>query len=92
MIIVKRLAAGIVALFCMTCVAAQDTLRTHTIEDVVVTANRSRTANVFSTIPIQSFSGDDIRLMGLQNIADAVKKFAGTSVKVYGDICRKKKI
>ena len=86
MIVVKRLAAGIVALFCMTCVAAQDTLRTHTIEDVVVTANRSRTANVFSTIPVQSFSGDDIRLMGLQNIADAVKKFAGTSVKDYGGI------
>ena len=86
MIIVKRLASGIVALFCMTCVAAQDTLRTHTIEDVVVTANRSRTANVFSTIPVQSFSGDDIRLMGLQNIADAVKKFAGTSVKDYGGI------
>ena len=86
MIRVKRLAAGIVAVFCMTCVAAQDSLRTHTIEDVVVTANRSRTANVFSTIPVQSMSGDDIRLMGLQNIADAVKKFAGTSVKDYGGI------
>ena len=86
MIVVKRLATVIVALFCMTVVAAQDSLRTHTIEDVVVTAERSRTANVFSTIPVQSFSGDDIRLMGLQNIADAVKKFAGTSVKDYGGI------
>ena len=86
MIVVKRLATVIVALFCMTVVAAQDSLRTHTIEDVVVTAERSRTANVFSTIPVQSFSGDDIRLMGLQNLADAVKKFAGTSVKDYGGI------
>ena len=86
MIVVKRLATVIVALFCMTVVAAQDSLRTHTIEDVVVTAERSRTTNVFSTIPVQSFSGDDIRLMGLQNIADAVKKFAGTSVKDYGGI------
>ena len=86
MIALKRLATGIVAIFCMSVVAAQDSLRTHTIEDVVVTANKSRTANVFSTIPVQSFSGDDIRLMGLQNIADAVKKFAGTSVKDYGGI------
>ena len=86
MIVVKRLATVIVALFCMTVVAAQDSLRTHTIEDVVVTAERSRTANVFSTIPVQSFSGNDIRLMGLQNLADAVKKFAGTSVKDYGGI------
>ena len=86
MIALKRLATGIVAIFCMTAVAAQDSLRTHTIEDVVVTANKSRTSNVFSTIPVQSFSGDDIRLMGLQNIADAVKKFAGTSVKDYGGI------
>ena len=86
MIVVKRLATVIVALFCMTVVAAQDSLRTHTIEDVVVTAERSRTTNVFSTIPVQSFSGDDIRLMGLQNLADAVKKFAGTSVKDYGGI------
>ena len=86
MIVVKRLATVIVALFCMTVVAAQDSLRTHTIEDVVVTAERSRTANVFSTIPVQSFNGDDIRLMGLQNLADAVKKFAGTSVKDYGGI------
>ena len=86
MIALKRLATGIVAIFCMSVVAAHDSLRTHTIEDVVVTANKSRTANVFSTIPVQSFSGDDIRLMGLQNIADAVKKFAGTSVKDYGGI------
>ena len=86
MIALKRLATGIVAIFCMSAVAAQDSLRTHTIEDVVVTANKSRTSNVFSTIPVQSFSGEDIRLMGLQNIADAVKKFAGTSVKDYGGI------
>lgn len=67
-------------------VNAQDTLRTQKIDDVVVTADRSRTANVFSTIPMQTVSGKDIRLMGLQNIADAVKKFAGTSVKDYGGI------
>lgn len=82
----KKAATAIVAFFSVTGACAQDTLRTHTIENVVVTANRSRTSNVFSTIPVQSVSGDDIRLMGLQNLADAVKKFAGTTVKDYGGI------
>lgn len=82
----RNAATAIVAFFSVISACAQDTLRTQTIENVVVTANRSRTANVFSTIPMQSLSGDDIRLLGLQNIADAMRKFAGTSVKDYGGI------
>lgn len=86
MAILKRAAAIYAALFSVLCADAQDSLRSHTIEDVVVTADRSRTSNVFSTIPVQSLRGDDMRLMGLQNIADAVRKFAGTAVKDYGGI------
>ncbi|MDD6008220.1 MAG: Plug domain-containing protein, partial [Prevotellaceae bacterium] len=65
---------------------AQDSLRTQSIEEVVVTADRSRRSNVFETTPVQSLSGDDIRMLGMQNLADAVKKFAGTAVKDYGGI------
>ena len=71
---------------CVVCTNAQDSLRTYGIDEVVVTADKSRRANVFATVPVQSVSGDDMRLMGLQNIADAVKKFAGTNVKDYGGI------
>lgn len=86
MVVLKRLATGIVALSGVLCAEANDTLRTQTIEDVVVTTERSRTSNIYSTIPVQSASGDDLRLAGIQSLADAVKKFAGTSVKDYGGI------
>ena len=81
-----RQAALAVAMCCVSGMEAQDSLRTQNIEEVVVTADRSRRANVFETTPVQSLSGDDIRTMGLQNLADAVKKFAGTAVKDYGGI------
>ena len=81
-----RLAALSAAMCCVMGIDAQDTLRTHSIEEVVVTADKSRRANVFETTPVQSISGEDIRMMGLQNLADAVRKFAGTTVKDYGGI------
>lgn len=65
---------------------ANDTIRTRRIDEVVVTAERSRKTNIFETIPVQSLSGNDIRQLGLQNIADAVKRMAGTNVKDYGGI------
>ena len=81
-----RQAALAVAMCCVTGMEAQDSLRTQSIEEVVVTADRSRRSNVFETTPVQSLSGDDIRTLGLQNLADAVKKFAGTTVRDYGGI------
>ncbi|MGN0281962.1 MAG: TonB-dependent receptor plug domain-containing protein [Prevotella sp.] len=81
-----RLAALSAAMCCVIGIDAQDSLLTHRIEEIVVTADKSRRANVFETTPIQSISGEDIRMMGLQNLADAVKKFAGTTVKDYGGI------
>ncbi|MGN0222073.1 MAG: TonB-dependent receptor plug domain-containing protein [Prevotella sp.] len=86
MAVLKRLATGIVALSGVLCADANDTLRTQAMEDVVVTTERSRTSNIYSTIPVQSISGDDIRLTGIQSLADAVKRFAGTTVKDYGGI------
>ena len=65
---------------------ANDTIRTGRIDEVVVTAERSRKTNIFETIPVQSLSGNDIRQLGLQNIADAVKRMAGANVKDYGGI------
>lgn len=81
-----RQAALAVAMCSVNGMEAQDSLRTQSIEEVVVTADRSRRANVFETTPVQSLSGDDIRMLGMQNLADAVKKFAGTAVKDYGGI------
>ena len=82
----KRYAVMATAICVFMYADANDTIRTGHIDEVVVTAERSRKTNIFETIPVQSLSGNDIRQLGLQNIADAVKRMAGTNVKDYGGI------
>ena len=82
----KRYAVMATAICVFMYADANDTIRTRRIDEVVVTAERSRKTNIFETIPVQSLSGNDIRQLGLQNIADAVKRMAGTNVKDYGGI------
>ncbi|MGM9719504.1 MAG: TonB-dependent receptor [Prevotella sp.] len=82
----KRYAVMATAICVFMYADANDTIRTGRIDEVVVTAERSRKTNIFETIPVQSLSGNDIRQLGLQNIADAVKRMAGTNVKDYGGI------
>lgn len=59
--------------------------KVHTIENVTVTA-RKAPHKVTSASPVQLFSKKDIEDMGLQNMADAVRRFAGTNVRDYGGI------
>lgn len=82
----KECATVSVALFCVSAAFPADSLKTQKIKEVVVTADRSRKANVFETVPIQTVSGDDIRMTGVQTVADAVKRLAGANVKDYGGI------
>ena len=56
--------------------------RVHTIPDVTVNA-RQLPNKVTSTIPTQTFHRDNIEKLGIQTIADAVRRFAGTDVKDY---------
>lgn len=59
--------------------------KVHAIENVTVTArwapNKISTGN-----PVQLISKEDIKNWGLQNMADAVRRFAGTNVRDYGGI------
>lgn len=55
------------------------------IDGVEVSARRA-TANILSDKPLQVMDKEDIDILGLQNIADIAKKFAGASVKDYGGI------
>ena len=59
------------------------TRRVHTIPDVTVNA-RQLPNKVTSAIPTQTFHRDNIEKLGIQTIADAVRRFAGTDVKDYG--------
>jgi outer membrane cobalamin receptor len=59
--------------------------RTHAIDEVTVTAHRLQ-RDVTGGKPIQLMTHRELELLGLTNLADAVKKFAGASVKDYGGI------
>lgn len=58
---------------------------TLALDNVVVTAKRSP-VRVMTTAPIQTVTASTIANLGIQNIADAVRRFAGTTVRDYGGI------
>lgn len=55
------------------------------IEGVTVTA-RKISRSITAGKPIQSIEKDKIEMLGISNLADAVKRFAGTNIKDYGGI------
>lgn len=59
--------------------------KVHRIDNVVVTARRTPN-KVTSAVPVQTLSRDDLAQLGIQNMADAVRRFAGTNVRDYGGI------
>mgnify|MGYP002624302883 CR=1 FL=1 len=67
--------------------AQSDTIanRTHAIDEVTVTGHRLQ-RNLFFGKPIQLMNHQELEMLGLYNLADAVKRFAGASVKDYGGI------
>ena len=63
----------------------QDTTLLREIDEVTVSA-RAKMSPLTSSVPMQLMSGEKIQTLGLQNIADAVKRFSGTTVRDYGGI------
>ncbi len=55
------------------------------ISDVTVVGHRSYAATTSST-PFQSLSAEQINALGITDMGDAVRRFAGVSVKDYGGI------
>lgn len=62
--------------------AQRDTISLSTVEVVAPTLIRG----VGSTAAVQTLGRDDMQSLGIDNVADAVKRFAGVSVKDYGGI------
>lgn len=58
---------------------------THKISNVTVVGNIS-SANTLSAVPFQTLSAEQISALGITDMADAVRRFAGVSVKDYGGI------
>jgi len=61
-----------------------DTVKTGKIDEVVVTERFS--PNVTATKPVQLMNKAEIEALGLENLSDAVKKFAGVNVRDYGGL------
>ena len=59
--------------------------KVHQLDAVTVTARRMP-AKITSATSVQVLRKDDLKSLGLQNMGDAVKRFAGTNVRDYGGI------
>ena len=65
-----------------------DTISTreeHFIDEVVVKA-RKTSSSVSSSQPTQNMNREQLDALGIQSVADAVKRFAGATVRDYGGI------
>lgn len=67
--------------------AATDSItgRVHEIGEVTVTSRRYP-VKVAAPVPVQTITGADIEQLGVRDMADAVRRFAGTNVRDYGGI------
>ena len=54
--------------------------------DAVTVTARRMPAKISSATSVQVFRKEDLKNLGLQNMGDAVKRFAGTNVRDYGGI------
>ena len=59
--------------------------KVHHLDAVTVTARRMP-AKITSATSVQVLRKEDLKNLGLQNMGDAVKRFAGTNVRDYGGI------
>lgn len=82
-----RQLASFLLLLCPLSMTAQTVTNdsTQTIEEVVVKGFRIP-GNVLASTPIQTLSHSDMEHLGIHDMGDALKRFAGVQVKDYGGV------
>ena len=82
-----RQLASFLLLLCPLSMAAQTITNdsTQTIDEVVVKGFRIP-GNVLASTPIQTLSHSDMERLGIHDMGDALKRFAGVQVKDYGGV------
>ena len=82
-----RQLASFLLLLCPLSMAAQTITNdsTQTIDEVVVKGFRIP-RNVLASTPIQTLSHTDMERLGIHDMGDALKRFAGVQVKDYGGV------
>ncbi|MEE0978284.1 MAG: TonB-dependent receptor [Muribaculaceae bacterium] len=80
-IIISALCA-VSAIPCTLAHASSDTIAERKLDEVVVRATRTKS----ETIPVQTLTGDDLKRLNSNSVADALRYFAGVQVKDYGGV------
>ena len=82
-----RQLASFLLLLCPLSMTAQTVTNdsTQTIEEVVVKGFRIP-GNILASTPIQTLSHSDMERLGIHDMGDALKRFAGVQVKDYGGV------
>ncbi len=76
------LSAGIFSSQELLGMTPNDTLSSRHLQEVVVTASRQNR----ETIPVQSLTGEELKRLNSNSVADALRYFAGVQVKDYGGV------
>lgn len=58
----------------------------HELRNVTVTSSRRQHSNALQTVPTQYLDRNAINDLGIESVAEAMRQFAGVSVKDYGGI------
>lgn len=80
--------ASSASVFAESATSTSDTIVNTTeseLDEVVVTSRRIP-GKISSATPVQTLSSADLSRLGVQDMADAVRRFAGTNVKDYGGV------
>ena len=79
--------ASLLLLSCSLSTIAQtvDSTQVHTIDEVVIKGFRI-SSNVLASSPTQTLTHADMERLGIRDMGDALKRFAGVQVKDYGGV------
>jgi len=69
----------------ITAIQPSDTVKSYSMDEVVVTANRHR-FNVESAMPAQILTGRELERLSSLSVADAIRYFSGVQLKDYGGV------
>ncbi|MDE6485516.1 MAG: TonB-dependent receptor [Duncaniella sp.] len=70
---------------CVQPMFSQESIDSLVLEDVTVTARRP-SAKITAGTPVQMLYADNLSSLGVNDLADAVRRFAGVNVKDYGGL------
>ncbi len=83
-----RIATALLGLMVAGCLSANAQSRTDSVQhiDEVIVTGRETDRSIIATVPTQQMDKRLMERLGLTELADAVKKLIGASVKDYGGI------